>query len=100
MDLGGLLGGIQSTIQGITAPLINLYDAGSSIFNGIKNRIDALQQIDNETVKEGSAATTKPAVTFEVDVSEKLQKTINITSLVLIAVGILVIILIFRRKAR
>jgi hypothetical protein len=100
MDLDGLLGGIQNTLQGITAPLINLYDAGSNIFNGIKNRIDALNQIDSETVKDASSGTTKPAVTFEVDVSEKLQKTINITSLVLIAVGILVVILIFKRKAR
>jgi hypothetical protein len=94
-----ILGGIQNTIQGLTAPLINLYDAGMNIYSGVKNRIDALRLIDNETVKD-TASTTKPAVTFEVDVSEKLQKTINITSLVLIGVGILIVVFMFRRKAR
>lgn len=92
-----ILGGIQSTIQGLTTPLINLYDAGMNIFNGVKNRMDALNQIDGETVTNSAA---KPAVTFEVDVSEKLQKTINITSLVLLAVGILIVVFILRRKAR
>lgn len=85
MPLLDKIGDLGKSIAGI-------FDNGLDIYGSVKERLNAIDKIGEETVKSSNITTLPPD---EADLKAKAQKALNNASLALVAAGILGVILIF-----
>jgi len=92
------MAGIADLFSNLGAAAASVFDGGIAAYKSVADRLVALNQINNDTVKAITPAAETPDPNLEAS-----QKAMSTASMALVAAGILGVILIFliiRRKTR
>ena len=91
---------ILTGIGDLTGKLVGLFDNGVSIYQGIQSRLDALKGIAAETPAVSPPVVMAPSPAQNQSDKEKTAQGLNNVSLLLIAAGAIVVLLVIalRRK--
>ena len=95
------MAGLLSGIGDLTGNLVKIFDNGLEIYAGVKERINALELINNDISEQGNTAVVAPASTQETSTQAKtaqLNSTISFLLIAAGAIGAILLVIALRRK--